>query len=436
MKKSLIACLAVLLAAPAVCRAQVSGNIAFLEGGGKARAEQNERQKRVLTEHELPPTGTSMFVEANVLMNVRADEYVAVFGVLREGESVAQCVEKMAAAIEEFSAALGELGIGEDDLFVDFVAQNKIYGFEIIDDIAREKLVGFELKKNVLIRLRDKGLLDQLVAAAARLEIFDLIKVDYVVKDIGAINDRLVREAARVIKQKASRYADLLAIELGTPAQVYAERPSVYYPSELYDSYTAFESEAIGAAFARQKYTTQTARKSRTFFFNPLDADGFDHVVNPVVTEPVVQCTLHLKVKYEVREQNEMSRDGPQPRYLAGSIRKNKCTGSAAAWKPLNAEELMPHPQSSASGGSSHASTSRSTCLPKRSVARTTRFARTRRPGPQEMVICGAFGSGTIPAACAIPAVITVASLLSRQVKVTGIRSLRMAPIRTCPLCK
>jgi hypothetical protein len=111
-----------------------------------------------------------------------------------------------------------------------------------------------------------------------------------------------MEEAARVIKQKTSRYEKLLGIKLQPPAQVYAERPAVHYPTQMYDSYTAYESEQIGSASFRQKYTTQAARKSRTFFFNGLDADGFDDVINPVVVEPAVQFTLYLKVKYEVEQ--------------------------------------------------------------------------------------------------------------------------------------
>ena len=30
---------------------------------------------------------------------------------------------------------------------VDFIAQNKIYGFDVTGNIAKEKLVGFDLKK-------------------------------------------------------------------------------------------------------------------------------------------------------------------------------------------------------------------------------------------------------------------------------------------------
>ncbi len=134
MYRALICLVTIFLAGTSLCRGQVSGNVNYAQPGGRARGEQVERNKRVLTKDELPPTGTSMFIEANVMMNVKADE-----------------------------------------------------------------------------------------------------------------------------------------------------------------------SESIGT-FNRQTHTTQSARKSRTFFFNSLDAGGFDQVINPVVVEPVVQFTLYLKVKYEIEQ--------------------------------------------------------------------------------------------------------------------------------------
>ena len=115
---------------------------------------------------------------------------------------MAESGQKMAATVKVFSDDLNGLGLGGDQVFVDFVAQNKIYGFEVAGDLAREKLVGFELKKNVSIHYRDPDLLDKIVVAAARSKIFDLIKVDYVLKDINTVQDKLMDEAARIIKQK------------------------------------------------------------------------------------------------------------------------------------------------------------------------------------------------------------------------------------------
>jgi uncharacterized protein YggE len=300
MKKLTIVTLTGLLVYPTLCQGQVGGNAGYAQSGGKARSELNERNKRVLTKEDIPPTGTSMFVEANVLMNVRSDEHIVVFGIVQEGETLAECSRKMDTTISQFSDELKTLGIGGDDVFVDFVAQNKTYGFEVAGTIAREKLVGFELKKNVSIRYKDKSLLDKLVVAASRCQIFDLIKVDEFVKDSSQIDDRLMEEASRIIKHKTSRYEKLLDIRLLPPAQVYAERPAMYTPTGMYDSYTAFETEQVGVPVNRERLTIQTARKSRTFFFNGLDANGFDVVINPVVIEPVVQFTLYLKVKYVI----------------------------------------------------------------------------------------------------------------------------------------
>jgi uncharacterized protein YggE len=302
MNKGIIIGLLILLASPGLSRGQVGGNIGYSDSGGKAKAEQNERAKRVLSKEELPPTGTSTFVECNVLMNIKADEHVALFGIAQEGATLAECSAKMDAAIKAFSADLKPLGIGGDDLFVDFVAQTKVYGFEVQGDILQEELVGFELKKNVSIHYQEPALLESIALAAARSQIFDLIKVDYIVKDIQRVQEKLMEEAATVAQSKISRYEKLLGIKLQPPAQVYAEKSAIYYPTQMYDSYTAYESEAIRGGPDRQRYTVRSARKSRTFFFNGLSADGFDAVINPVVTEPVVQFTLYLKVKYEVEQ--------------------------------------------------------------------------------------------------------------------------------------
>ena len=292
--------LASLAAVPRVSLGQASGNVGYSQSGAKARAEQSERNKRALTPPDLPPTNTSMFVEAQVLMNVLADEFVAVFGISQDGVTVAEANAKMDAAVKGFTDALKTVDIGEKDIFVDFVLQPKIYEFELTGDLAREKLAGFEVKKNVSVRYTDRTMLDRLVVVAAGVKVFDLVKVDYVVKDIGAVEEKLMAEAAAIVKQKVERYDKLLGIKVQPSAQIYAERSAIHYPSTLYDSYTAAESEAIGVRPNTQRYTVQQARKGRTFVFNGLDGDGFDKVINPVIVEPVVQFTLYLKVKYEV----------------------------------------------------------------------------------------------------------------------------------------
>lgn len=298
MKRGFLGALLVAMAVPGLCWGQVSGNANYGQNGGKARAEQNERSKRTLSEQELPPTATGTFVEANVMINVKADEYVAMFALAAEAPTVEECGKKMDATVKAFTDRVKALGVTAGDLYVDFVAQTKTYDFAVIDDIASEKLTGFELKKNISIHYKDPALLDKLLVAAAQSQVYDLIKVDYVVKDIARIQEQLVTEAARIIKQKTARYEKLFGLKFLNPPQIYAERPSIYYPANLYDSYVAAESESLNGSI-RNKYTIKSARKTRTFYFNALDADGYDTVINPVIIEPVVQFTLYLKVRYD-----------------------------------------------------------------------------------------------------------------------------------------
>ena len=98
-----------------------------------------------------------MFLDASVLMNVKADEHIAVFALSAEGPSVVECNRKMDTLVRDFSASLKKLGIADEDVTLDFITQNKTYGYEIDGKIAKEKLVGFDLKKNVSVRYKDKA---------------------------------------------------------------------------------------------------------------------------------------------------------------------------------------------------------------------------------------------------------------------------------------
>src|ERR1044072_935513 len=109
MKRSLILCLITTVCA-SVAFAQASGNVGYSQSGSNARADANERNKRTLAKEDAPPNATSMFIDASVLMNVKADEYVALFGVTQECNTVAECNQKMDATVNEFAGELKRLG--------------------------------------------------------------------------------------------------------------------------------------------------------------------------------------------------------------------------------------------------------------------------------------------------------------------------------------
>lgn len=115
----------------ATCLAQVTGNIAYSQSGGKRQAQMAERSKRVVGPADAPPTATTMFIDAAVLMNVKADEHVATFAITQECAALPECTQRIDATVASFAADLQRLGIAAGDVFVDFAAQNKIYSVQV-----------------------------------------------------------------------------------------------------------------------------------------------------------------------------------------------------------------------------------------------------------------------------------------------------------------
>ncbi len=233
------------------------------------------------------------YIEASVLMNVRANEYLAVFGVVQEGATLPEGRQKLDAQLKPFLTALAGLGVKTNDIFVDFIAQNRVYDFVVSGQDANEKLTGFEVKKNVAVRFQDYGLLDKMLAAAADSGIFDLIKVDYVVSDTNSYRKQLLAEASKIIKNKEADYARLFGVKMRA-VSVAEDKYNAFYPSEMYSSYVAAESGAVNNFNMR----VTRLRKTSTFYYNALHPAEFDTIIHPAGPEPEVQLTLYLRLKY------------------------------------------------------------------------------------------------------------------------------------------
>jgi uncharacterized protein YggE len=277
---------------PVVAPAQEAGNRAY--GTQRRRPQTNSG---VLT-GSTDGTAQVYFVEANVLMNMKADTYVAVFGLVQDGATSAESNGKINTQVAGFIRDLESLGIKRADTFVDFITQNKIYDYTTNANTVTEKFSGFETKKNIAVRYRDRELLEKILSAAARASIFDLIEVNYVVGDVGGVRQRMYEEAVRIIKQKEASYANSFGIKL-SPTNLANEKYDAFYPSELYAAYQAYEAGTTSGDYNR---VVVRQRKTSTFFYEPLDASNFDSVINQMSIEPMVQFTLYLRLQYDLKK--------------------------------------------------------------------------------------------------------------------------------------
>ncbi|MBI4852102.1 MAG: SIMPL domain-containing protein [Acidobacteria bacterium] len=311
MKIMMLLSLLLVFVIPESIFAQAAGNVIYSqEKGNTATTADNKKAYQEMASGNVFIAANTLLFESSVLMNVKADEYVTTLAVEQECPTVEECSQKLDDRVSSFISALGSIGIEKERIFVDFVAQNRIYDFDVSKTLAKEKQVGFIIKKNILIYYKDKALTDRIVTVGAKFGIYDLVKVDYLVKDTGAIKKKLLDEALAVIKEKEAKYNSTFGFRYRYYVVVEREKYNTYYPTQMYNTYNAFETGKISRnSIYANNYTNvsnnnqlrvQEARKSATFYYDPLNAEGFDQVINPVVNEPVVQFTLYVRVKYEL----------------------------------------------------------------------------------------------------------------------------------------
>ncbi|NJL13019.1 MAG: SIMPL domain-containing protein [Microscillaceae bacterium] len=244
---------------------------------------------------------STFLVEANILLNVSADEYVAVFGLAELHPTLAQSQARLNQRIKLFMAEMMKNGIPSTDIATDYVTQAQIYDFEVSGNVAQEVLKGFEVKKNVAVRFNVLSQIDTLIELAANQGIYDLIKVDYIVRDLSGINARLFEEAFKVINRKKTRYLAQTQLRLLPQSKIYFENLAQLTPKDAYASYSAFESGDVNNSnYRNNSPTTVLKRKMKTFYFQALDSSGYDEVINPVILAPVVQFSYTLGVLFEI----------------------------------------------------------------------------------------------------------------------------------------
>ncbi|MBX7171270.1 MAG: SIMPL domain-containing protein [Pyrinomonadaceae bacterium] len=229
------------------------------------------------------------FLEATVLMNIKADEYVASFGVQGDGNTSLLSEQAVDSKIDALKSKLSVIGLNET--FTDFINQVPYYEYDSTGKTATEKLKGYKTAKNILIRFKDRNALRQITNLANASGIYDLIKIDFVVNDFANIKSKMMSEAAKIIKSKEQTYS-VLGISL-KPVGVAAEKFRTYSPEELYQDYTAYES---GSAQGYRKVVQKA--KASTSFYSGFDGKDFDLTINQSTLEPNVQAVMYLKVKY------------------------------------------------------------------------------------------------------------------------------------------
>lgn len=244
-----------------------------------------------------------MILECSALINVKADSYLAIFNLTQVGETAQDADAQINKRASAFIEALKTLGIQPANVYSDMIYLIPIFEYEtekrLFSKTYNEVPKGFEMQKNLHIRFKKSDLVDDIVTLAAASEIYDLVTVEYFVKDCEAYYDTIRTQAADFIAKNAVRLKKV-GLNLDNEFRTVAENSAVVYPESQYSDYESFVSQSLDAA---KNKTVTTMRKPKTVAYNKLSYNDFDIVLHPEFLEPVVQYTYKLQVKYTLNKE-------------------------------------------------------------------------------------------------------------------------------------
>lgn len=250
------------------------------------------------------PNDSAFVLQADALMNVKANSYVAYLSISQVGASLDSVYASMNRRINALLTGLDRAGaIEQEAVYVDFISLVPTFEYEVENKLfsknATEIPTGYELNKAVHIPYDKPEQLDQIMMAAARGEIYDLVKVDYIVSDIEGIYDSLRSVGVALINKKKAEYAKMGFSFDQAKWTVIADDVVSTYPVERYKSFAAFSSSSLG--YDKFKKVNKV-KKHKSYYYDKINYNDFDIVIHPTIVEPVVQFMYTLKVMFTLGE--------------------------------------------------------------------------------------------------------------------------------------
>lgn len=244
------------------------------------------------------PLNSNLSVTVKGLANLTADSYVAIFSVTQVGKTTEEVNQLMDNRINEALAALkSKQGI---ESFIDMISFVPVYEYEVEKKVFSKKTYnevpkGFELKKNIHIKYKDPNLLNEIIAILSKVEIFDLVRVDYFSEKIEKIKLDLISKAKILLLDKIKNYKQIMGANIDSSAKKLVDGFKIVYPVEMYRSYQAFSSSTLNL---KKSAYVNPADKSTTLYYQPVINKEFDFVINSAILEPVIQVMYEIKLEF------------------------------------------------------------------------------------------------------------------------------------------
>ncbi len=279
--------------------AQVSGNA-------------NYNHQKTYLKSELKPeyrinSTDQIMISIRGIYNEMDSRKIAYFSLTQHGKDIEEVNKRMDERISEVQSKIDRLG-GEIGFHVDMISFVPKYAYETTKKLFSKRTynevpAGFELKKNLHISYSNAQSLDKIISICAASEIYDLIKVEYISKDVEAIHDSLRNKAFEIYESVLGFHEKVSREDFSKKLKRMSDGFTTVFPKDRYKSYSAHSSTNL---HWQRNTVVNNTQKSVTQYYESFPAINRDFVINPEILEPAIQTVYEMTVIIRVKEPKEI----------------------------------------------------------------------------------------------------------------------------------
>jgi len=248
-------------------------------------------------------------IRADVMMNVKATSFVAVFSLKFVARNVQESDSLMTAKLDALRSSLKGIGIHEKDVHIDAIGIHPESEFSEPENqrVGEVSKRNFSNSKNLHIRFNQPDQMDKIIGIAAKNEIYELVKVDYNVAEMDSIYEALRVTAERILQSKHDAF---VRQGFTLEAQQFGSNQGAVYPFERYASYTSPSVDKHVVVKMEEKSRRKKAQVTPaivreqapklTVYYERIPYHQFDLVLHEDMLEPCVQFYYALQVNYKI----------------------------------------------------------------------------------------------------------------------------------------
>ncbi|OJJ19598.1 hypothetical protein BKI52_22595 [marine bacterium AO1-C] len=280
--------------------AQVGGNQVYQANRNNSR---NHPLHYSINNHSISSTDSTLIVGATVLLNKKADYYLFTLSAKANNKTVIQCNKNLNRRIGAFMKDIAKKGINRKNVYVDFVSQIKVYDHKIEGEHIIEFFDGFEIRKNIIIKLKDLNLVDEIIELASKQSFFDIVKLDYHNQEVDKIYDQLFDDAMKIIGKKKAKFLKNSNVSVQEKYRIASVNLAKYLPKNMYNKYDeAFASSTVNTHYSRS-YIKKEVRKEKTFYYDGIDNNLLvDKVIDNLSPIVGIQYLMSISVIYRLNK--------------------------------------------------------------------------------------------------------------------------------------